>query len=44
MVWLQYCHHAHNKEEKMEDRIVIASAARTAVGDFGGQFKTVPAV
>ena len=28
----------------MEDRIVIASAARTAVGDFGGQFKTVPAV
>lgn len=28
----------------MEDRIVIASAARTAVGSFGGQFKNTPAV
>lgn len=28
----------------MEDRIVIASAARTAVGSFGGQFKNTSAV
>jgi len=34
----------HDKEEKMEDRIVIASAARTPVGAFGGAFKTVGSV
>ena len=33
-----------NKEENTEDRIVIASAARTAVGSFGGQFKNTSAV
>ena len=33
-----------NKEENIEDRIVIASAARTAVGSFGGQFKNTSAV
>lgn len=36
--------HGSNKEENMEDRIVIASAARTAVGSFGGQFKNTSAV
>lgn len=29
------------RRKKMEDRIVIASAARTPVGAFGGAFKTV---